>query len=177
MIPICAPTTGHSRGVMIRMVSLMVAVIESEPALCGPLPLAVALVIAALLRQWKVTDKVAPAMTEPAGVPLVELSSAASLAMVEMAPPDGGIGEMTVTASGPLPVDGVSRRLLAWRNRHAQRLPHRVGDGLAVVEVSPDVGHAQREQQDHGQGDRRFDQRLAVPSPRAAHLQPRHRGA
>src|SRR6266849_1133985 len=105
---------------MIRMVSLMVAVIESE--LCGPLPLAVALVIAALLRQWKVTDKVAPAMTEPAGVPLVELSSAASLAMVEMAPPDGGIGEMTVTASGPLPVPAQTASAVAcWPGETATR--------------------------------------------------------
>src|SRR5712692_8617067 len=47
---------------------------------------------------------VEPAITDPAGVPLFELSRAAWLAMVTMGPPDGGMGELTVTASGPLPV-------------------------------------------------------------------------
>src|SRR6266851_3802727 len=82
----------------------MLAVMESEPALEGPLPLLVALVTAAPFRQWTVTVKVAPAITDPAGVPLFELSSAAWLAIVAMAPPDGGIADTTVTARGPPPV-------------------------------------------------------------------------
>ena len=47
------------------------------------------------------TLSVAPAITEPAGVPSFELSSAAWFAMVTIDPPDGGIAEVTVTATGP----------------------------------------------------------------------------
>src|SRR6266849_3269985 len=82
----------------------MLAVMASDPALEGPLPLLVALVTAAPFKQWNVTLKVAPAITDPAGVPLLELSSAAWLAIVVMAPPAGGIADTTVTATGPLPV-------------------------------------------------------------------------
>src|SRR5258708_14710686 len=81
----------------------MLAVMESEPALEGPLPLLVAFVTAAPFRQWNVTVRVAPAITDPAGVPLFELSSAAWLAIVAMAPPDGGIADTPLTAPGPLP--------------------------------------------------------------------------
>src|SRR5450756_2171727 len=89
---------------MTDMRSVMVAVTESDPGLDGPSPLLVALVIAAPFKQWNVMVKVAPAMTDPAGVPLFELSSAAWLAMVVMAPPDGGIADTTVTVIGPPPV-------------------------------------------------------------------------
>src|SRR5258708_20633582 len=82
----------------------MLAVTESDPALDGPPPLLVALVTAAPFRQWNVTLRVAPASTEPAAVPLLELSSAAWLAIVAMAPPEGGIADTTVTATGPLPL-------------------------------------------------------------------------
>src|SRR5712692_398700 len=101
---ICEPTIGQRRGVMIFMVLVRLAVTESDPASWGPLPLAVTLVMAAPLRQWNVIESVEPAITEPAGVPSFELSSAAWLAMVTMGPPDGGMGELTVTANGPLPV-------------------------------------------------------------------------
>src|SRR4029077_6244925 len=76
VMEICVPITGHRSGVMTRIVSVMVAVIESAPGLRGPRPLAFAWVTAAPLRQWKMTVSVAPAITEPAGVPLLELSSA-----------------------------------------------------------------------------------------------------
>src|SRR5260370_19694334 len=82
----------------------MVAVTEPDPALDGPPPLLVALVTAAPFRQWNVTLRVAPASTDPAAVPLLELSSAAWLAIVAMAPPEGGIADTTVTATGPLPL-------------------------------------------------------------------------
>lgn len=42
--------------------------------------------------------------SDTAGEPVLELSSAASLAMVVIAPPEGGMVEVTVTASGPLAV-------------------------------------------------------------------------
>src|SRR5258706_11971253 len=89
---------------MTDMRFVMLAVTESDPAFEGPPPLLVALVMAAPFRQWNVTLNVATASTDPAGVPLLELSSAAWLAIVAMAPPDGGIAETTVTATGPLPV-------------------------------------------------------------------------
>jgi len=97
---------------------VMDAVIESEPGSAGPLALPVALVIAAPLRQWKVMVSVAPAMTDPAGVPSLELSSAAWLAIVAMAPPAGGIGEVTVTASGPLQI---ASAVLCWYLETAMR--------------------------------------------------------
>ncbi len=96
--------TGHNSGVMTDMRCVTLAVTESDPGLDGPCPLLVALVTAAPFRQWNVTLKVAPAMTELAGVPLLELSSAAWFAMVVMAPPEGGIADTTVTATGPPPV-------------------------------------------------------------------------
>src|SRR5450759_2306191 len=89
---------------MTDMRFVMLAVIESDPALEGPAPFPVALVTATPFKQWNVTVKVAPAITDPAGVPLLELSSAAWLAMVVMALPDGGIADTTVTATGPPPV-------------------------------------------------------------------------
>ena len=89
---------------MTDMRLVMLAVTESDPVSEGPAPLLVAFVMAAPFKQWNVTLKVAPARTDPAGVPLLELSSAAWLAIVMMAPPDGGIADTTVTATGPLPV-------------------------------------------------------------------------
>jgi hypothetical protein len=83
---------------------VMLAVTESDPGSEGPPPLLVAFVTAAPFKQWKVTLNVAPASTDPAGVPLFELSSAAWLAIVAMAPPAGGIADTSVTATGPLPV-------------------------------------------------------------------------
>ena len=47
------------------------------------------------------TLRVEPASTEPDGVPSFELSSDAWLAMVTICPPEGGIADVTVTASGP----------------------------------------------------------------------------
>ena len=98
------PVTGQSRGVMTFIRCVMVAVMVSDPAFVGACPLLVALVIAAPFRQWKVIIKVAPASTDPAGVPLLELSRAAWFAMVTMGPPEGGIADVTVTARGPPPV-------------------------------------------------------------------------
>jgi hypothetical protein len=65
------------------------------------LPLVVALVTAAPFKQWNVTLNVAPEIDEPAGAPVLELSSAAKFAIVARLPPLGGIGEVVVTATGP----------------------------------------------------------------------------
>ncbi len=98
------PVIGHNSGVTTDIGCVMVAVMESEPGSVGPLPFDVTLVTAAPFKQWKVTLTVAPAMTEPAGVPSFELSSAAWFAMVAIGPPAGGTDDATVTATGPLPV-------------------------------------------------------------------------
>jgi hypothetical protein len=95
------PTTGEMKGVRTLRVKLILTVTESEPGSVGPFPLDVALVMAAPFKQWKVTLKVAPEIEEPAGDPVLELSRAAELAMVAMGPPLGGIGEVTVVATGP----------------------------------------------------------------------------
>ena len=68
------------------------------------MPLVVALVTAAPFKQWNVTLKVAPEIDEPAGAPVLELSRAASFAIVARLPPLGGTGDVTVTASGPAEV-------------------------------------------------------------------------
>src|SRR5260370_8943079 len=125
---ICEPTIGQSSGVMIFMVLVRLAVTESEPGSNGPPPLAVALVTAEPLRQWNVIDSVDPASTEPAGGPLLELSSAASLAMVEMGPPARGLGELTVTASAPLLVPAQTLSALAcWAGDTATRVAYLTG--------------------------------------------------
>ena len=122
MIGYEVPVTGHSKGVMTDMRSVMLAVTESDPASDGPPPLLVALVTAAPFKQWKVTLNVAPASTDPAGVPLLELSSAAWLATVMMAPLAGGIAETTVTATGPLPVSAqMLFAVLCWYEETAIR--------------------------------------------------------
>ncbi len=95
------PVNGHRKGVMTGMGLMMVAVIESEPGSDGPLPFPVAFVIAAPFKQWNVMLIDAPAIAEPAGVPSFELSSAAWLAMVTIEPPDGGMADVTTTATGP----------------------------------------------------------------------------
>jgi hypothetical protein len=83
----------------------MLTAIESDPALDGPLPSLVALITPALARQWNVTVIEAPLITDPAGVPLLELSSEARLAMVvtEVAP--GGKAVVTEVATGPAPAE------------------------------------------------------------------------
>jgi hypothetical protein len=81
--------------------SVIDAVIESDPGLEGGPLFPVALVIPAPLRQWNVSEIVAPAITDPAAVPSFELSSAAWLAIVDIEPPAGGSGELTVIATGP----------------------------------------------------------------------------
>lgn len=107
------PVIGQSSGVMTDTRLVMVAVIESEPGFVGPAPLPVALVMPALFKQWNVTLMVAPAIVDPEGVPSLELSRAAWLAMVAMGPPAGGIEETTVTAVGPPPVPAHTRSAVA----------------------------------------------------------------
>jgi hypothetical protein len=63
--------------------------------------LVVEFVTAAPFKQWNVTLRVEPDITEPAGAPLLELSSAAELAIVARLPPAGGTGDVRVTARGP----------------------------------------------------------------------------
>ncbi len=145
------PVMGHNSGVMTDMGSVIEAVMESEPGSDGPRPLVVALVMAAPFKQWKVTLSVAPAITEPAGVPSFELSSEAWFAMVAIGPPPGGTAEVTVTAIGPLPVPAhTPSAALCWCDR------------LAVVEGPAEVGHSQREQQHDGQSDGGFHEGLAA---------------
>src|ERR1700686_4908573 len=79
----------------------MVAVTESDPGSDGPLPFPFSLVITSPPRQWNVTLRVAPERTVPAAVPSFELSSAAWFAIVTIEPPAGGMGEVTVLATGP----------------------------------------------------------------------------
>ena len=113
---------GHNNGVTTLMGWVMVAVIESEPGSEGPLPLPVALVIATPFRQWKVTVSVAPAIAEPAGVPSLELSSAAWLAIVTTCPPDGGTAEVTVIATGPpLVLAHTALAVVCWYEDTAMR--------------------------------------------------------
>jgi hypothetical protein len=52
-------------------------------------------------RQWKVTLMVPPLITEPAAVPLLELSSDAMFTIDAIELPPGGIAVDTVTADGP----------------------------------------------------------------------------
>ena len=66
---------------------MTLTVTESEPGSRGPAPLLVAFVMTAPARQWKVTLMVPPLITEPAAVPLLELSSDARLTIDEIEPP------------------------------------------------------------------------------------------
>ena len=115
--------TGHSRGVITGKRCVIVTVTESEPGDEGPAPFAVALVTPAPLMRWKVTLKVAPETTEPDGVPLLELSSAAWFATVATElPPAAGSAVVTVTAVGPLPVPAHTLlAVLCWYEDTAMR--------------------------------------------------------
>ena len=95
------PVTGQSRGVMTLRRYVTLTVTESDPGSSGPAPLLVALVMTLPARQWKVTLMVPPLITEPAAVPLLELSSDAMLTIDAIGLPPGGIAVVTVTAEGP----------------------------------------------------------------------------
>ena len=95
------PVTGQSSGVMTFRRYVTLTVTESEPGSSGPAPLLVALVMTLPARQWNVTLMVPPLITEPAAVPLLELSSDAMLTIDAIGLPPGGIAVVTVTAEGP----------------------------------------------------------------------------
>ena len=115
------PVTGQSSGVMTFNRKVTLTVTESEPGSRGPAPLLVALVMTFPARQWKVTLMVPPLITEPAAVPLLELSSDAMLTIEAIELPPGGIDVVTVTADGPPAPAQTASAVACWDGDTAMR--------------------------------------------------------